>query len=182
MIEPTLIQSAQAGNRDALVAVLRMIETDLYRTAYYFFHNEHDARDATQDALIRIYTHLHTYENKAKFSTWAQRIVTNICIDKFRRMKNNVSIEEHDLDFHDEHSLENEVIASFTSDEIRRAINQLPEQYRAVIVLRHIQQFSYIEIAESLDLPLNTVKSYLFRARHRLQILLQDYVRAGGDK
>lgn len=135
--------------------------------------------DAAQEALIRIYTKINSYEEKAKFKTWVQRIVTNICIDKFRRTKASVSIEEHNLVFQTENNVEQEVMASYAAKDIREAINQLPEHHRTVVVLRYLQDFSYNEIAESLDLPLNTVKSYLFRARRQLQTLLKEYQKGG---
>ncbi len=179
MVEPELIRKAQAGDRDALIALLREIENHVYRTAFYILGNEHDAMDAAQEALIRIYTKIDSYEEKALFKTWVQRIVTNICIDKFRRQKPMVSIEEHDMWFETEQNVEQEVLSAFTAKDIREAINKLPAHHRAVVVLRYLQDFSYKEIAESLGLPLNTVKSYLFRARSRLQTLLQEYEKGG---
>jgi RNA polymerase sigma-70 factor (ECF subfamily) len=71
------------------------------------------------------------------------------------------------------------VLSSYALQDIRSAIEQLPENHRTVVVLRYLQDFSYNEIAESLDLPLNTVKSYLFRARQQLQNLLHDYQKGG---
>lgn len=179
MVEPELIRAAQQGDRDALITLLRSIETHVYRTAYYIVGNEQDAMDAAQEALIRIYTKIGSYEEKAQFKTWVQRIVTNICIDKFRKNKPTVSIEEHEMVFQGDHSVEGEVLASYAAQDIREAIDKLPEHHRAVVVLRYLQDFSYNEIAESLDLPLNTVKSYLFRARQQLQNLLRDYQRGG---
>ena len=135
--------------------------------------------DASQEALIRIYTKINSYEEKAQFKTWVQRIVTNIAIDKFRRAKPVVSIDEHNLVFMGNESVEKEVLSAYAAQDIRVAIEQLPEHHRAVVVLRYLQDFSYNEIAESLGLPLNTVKSYLFRARQQLQTLLQDYEKGG---
>ncbi|MEB3100726.1 RNA polymerase sigma factor [Ferviditalea candida] len=179
MVEPELIRSAQAGDRGALITILRSIETHVYRTAYYILGNEQDAMDAAQEALIRIYTKIDTYEEKALFKTWVQRIVTNICIDKFRRFKPTVSIDEHNMVFRTESNVEEELIFADFAKDIQQAIDKLPEQHRAVIVLRYLQDFSYNEIADSLNLPLNTVKSYLFRARQRLQTLLHDYQKGG---
>lgn len=179
MVEPGLIKAAQSGDRDALISLLREIETHVYRTAYYILSNEQDALDAAQEALIRIYTKIDSYEEKAQFKTWVQRIVTNICIDKFRRNKPTVSIDEHDLVFHEKQDVEEEVMSGYVIQDIRSAIDQLPEHHRTVVVLRYLQDFSYKEIADSLDLPLNTVKSYLFRARQQLQILLHDYQKGG---
>lgn len=179
MVEPGLIKAAQAGDRDALITLLREIETHVYRTAYYILGNEQDAMDAAQEALIRIYTKIDSYEEKAKFKTWIGRIVTNICIDKFRRNKPTISIEEHDLVFQEKSSVEDEVMAGYAAKDVREAIEKLPEHHRTVVILRYLQDLSYNEIAESLDLPLNTVKSYLFRARQQLQTLLHDYQKGG---
>ncbi|CAH1221015.1 ECF RNA polymerase sigma factor SigW [Paenibacillus plantiphilus] len=179
MVEPGLIKSAQAGDGDALISLLREIENHVYRTAYYILNNEQDAMDAAQEALIRIYTKIGSYEEKAQFKTWVQRIVTNICIDKFRRNKPTISIDEHEMDFRDSQSVEEEVLSSYAAQDIRKAIDKLPEHHRAVVVLRYLQDFSYNEIADSLDLPLNTVKSYLFRARQQLQTYLHDYQKGG---
>ncbi len=179
MVEHKLIRSAQSGDRDALIALLREIETHVYRTAFYILGNEQDAMDASQEALIRIYTKIDSYEEKAKFTTWVQRIVTNICIDKFRRKKPTVSIDEHEMVFSSTTNVEDEVVSFDLAKDIHEAIEKLPEHHRAVVVLRYVQDFSYSEIADSLDLPLNTVKSYLFRARQQLQSLLQDYRKGG---
>ncbi|MFC5471629.1 RNA polymerase sigma factor [Cohnella suwonensis] len=179
MVEPALIKAAQAGDREALVSLLREIENQVYRTAYYLLNNEQDALDASQDALIRIYTKIGSYEEKAQFRTWVQRIVTNICIDKFRRKKPSVSIDEHEMVFQAHDDVETEVLSAYAAEEIREAIGKLPEHHRTVVVLRYLQDFSYNEIADSLNLPLNTVKSYLFRARQQLQVLLHDYQKGG---
>jgi RNA polymerase sigma factor (sigma-70 family) len=174
-----LIKAAQSGDRDALITLLREIETHVYRTAYYILGNEQDAKDAAQEALIRIYTKINSYEEKALFKTWVQRIVTNICIDKFRRTRTTVSIEEHNMVFTAPRNVEDELLAAYAAKDIQEAIERLPEHHRAVVVLRYLQDFSYNEIADSLDLPLNTVKSYLFRARQQLQNLLRDYQKGG---
>jgi RNA polymerase sigma-70 factor (ECF subfamily) len=179
VVEPALIKAAQAGDQEALVTLLREIENQVYRTAYYLLKNEQDALDASQDALIRIYTKIDSYEEKAQFRTWVQRIVTNICIDKFRRNRPSVSIDEHDMVFQSGDNVETDVLSAYAAEEIREAIGKLPEHHRTVIVLRYLQDFSYNEIAESLNLPLNTVKSYLFRARQQLQTLLHDYQKGG---
>lgn len=179
MVAAELVRAAQAGDREALITLLREIETHVYRTAYYVLNNEQDALDATQEALIRIYTKIGSYEEKALFKTWVQRIVTNICIDKFRKNKPTISIEESDPYLTYNQDVEEEVMTMYLAQDVREAIDKLPEHHRTVIVLRYLQDFSYNEIAESLSLPLNTVKSYLFRARQQLQGHLQEYQKGG---
>lgn len=179
MVSIETIKAAQAGDREALIALLRDIESHVYRTAYYILGNEQDAMDASQEALIRIYTKITSYEEKALFKTWVQRIVTNICIDKFRRTKPSVSIDEHEMVFASEQDVEAAVLRKDAARDIHEAIEKLPEHHRAVVVLRYLNDFSYNEIADTLNLPINTVKSYLFRARHQLQGMLQEYQKGG---
>ncbi|WP_128896492.1 RNA polymerase sigma factor [Longirhabdus pacifica] len=179
MVEPQLIKAAQAGDNEALVQVLRDIESHVYRTAYYLLGNEQDALDISQEALIRIYKKITSYEEKAQFKTWVQRIVTNICIDHFRKKKTTVSMDEHDIVIPTENNVEKELMQDIVTNDVQEAISRLPDTYRTVIVLRYIQDFSYDEIANALDMPLNTVKSYLFRARTKLQTLLHDYEKGG---
>ncbi|RXT14803.1 RNA polymerase sigma factor [Ammoniphilus sp. CFH 90114] len=179
MTEADLVRAAQAGDRDALIQLLRMIEKSVYKTAYYILKNEQEAMDAAQEALIKVYNKIDTYQEKAKFSTWVQRIVTNICIDLCRKRKETTSIDEHPLPLQDKANVEEEVQLTYMAKDIREAINLLPEQHRTVIVMRYIQDFSYTEIAEALELPLNTVKSHLFRARQQLQKQLLEYQKGG---
>jgi RNA polymerase sigma factor (sigma-70 family) len=173
------IRAAQQGDRDALLEILRGIESTVYRTAYYMLGNEQDAMDASQDALIRIYSKIHTYEEKSKFQTWVQRIVTNICIDQMRRRKQTISIDEHDMVFHAADNIEEQMEQTYLAQDIQKAIHLLPDAHRTVIILRYMHDFSYNEIAESLNLPLNTIKSYLYRARQQLQTLLRDHQEGG---
>ncbi|MCF6092875.1 sigma-70 family RNA polymerase sigma factor [Microaerobacter geothermalis] len=181
MVDIKLVRSAQKGNRDDLIQLLREVETTVYRTAYYLLGNEQDALDAAQESLIRIYTKIPLYREEAKFETWVQRIVTNICIDRFRRNKNMemlpIENQEHKLAGKD--NVEDEMELLGMAEDLKEAINQLPDHHRTVVVLRYIQDFSYHEISETLNIPLNTVKSYLFRGRQQLQELLRDYQKGG---
>jgi RNA polymerase sigma factor (sigma-70 family) len=81
--------------------------------------------------------------------------------------------------FSSETNVEKEVISTYIVQDIQEAIEKLPEHHRTVVILRYVEDFSYNEIADTLDLPINTVKSYLFRARKQLQNLLQEYQKGG---
>ncbi|WP_232695417.1 RNA polymerase sigma factor [Brevibacillus daliensis] len=179
MNEADLIKRAQSGDHEALVELLRSIENSVYRSAFYILGNEHDAMDAAQEALLRVYRKIDTFQEKAKFSTWVQRIVSNICMDRFRAKKETLSIDEYELTLTDKQNVEEAILLQDMSEDIHRAIAKLPEHYRTVVVLRYLQDLSYQEIADLLNVPLNTVKSYLFRARQQLQNLLQEYQKGG---
>ncbi len=177
--EAELIKAAQEGDRDALVQLLREVEPSVYRTAYYLLSNVQDALDASQETLIRLYTKIGMYQEKAQFKTWVQRITTNVCIDMMRKKHDNVSFDEIELVLKSTQSVEEEVVLQDMTHDIHEAINELPEHHRTVVILRYLQDFSYSEISDSLNLPLNTVKSYLFRARQQLQKRLYEYEKGG---
>lgn len=177
MNQDDLVQMAKAGDREATTNLLKSVETSVFRTAYYFMGNEHDARDATQDALVKIYTKLDTFQEKAKFTTWVQRITANICMDKFRKKKKNeISFDGAELTIQDDFNIEKDVENRFMVEELIKHIINLPENIKSVMILRYLQEFSYQEIADTLDIPLNTVKSYLYRGRDQLQ----KYYQQGG--
>ncbi len=182
MVSAELIAAAQNGDRDAMVSILRTLENDLYKTALYMLGNEHDARDATQDTLLRICRNIHKYETKASFRTWAQTIVTNLCIDHLRRRKEETSLDGSELVVRapEQQQVERQVLRQQMERDVSAAIAKLDEPYRSVIVLRYVNQLSYEEICETLGLPIGTVKSHLFRAKTRLQRLLRDYEKGGG--
>ncbi len=172
------VQLAKAGDNQALILLLKSIEPTIYKTAFYFMGNEHDAKDVTQDALMKVYTKLHTFQEKAQFKTWVQRITTNLCMDYFRKRREEISIEGSELPLTLNENLEEDVETRLILEEVIIEINQLSPALRAVMILRHLHEFSYQEIANALDIPINTVKSHLHRGRDQLQAVMNK--RKGG--
>jgi RNA polymerase sigma factor (sigma-70 family) len=167
--EITLIRSAQSGNREALTRLLRDVEGPIYQTAFYLLHNEADARDVTQDTLLRICQKLSDYEVKATFKTWALRIASNRCIDLMRKKKPAFSIDQEDWDMPSNQSTESAALHRVMQEEVRVAMAQLPEAVRIVVTLRYMNDLSYQAISQETNLPINTVKSHLYRAKLWLQ-------------
>ncbi len=177
LLEEEWIERAKTGDQTALKRVLQEVEAPLYRTALYLLGNEHDALDATQEALLRIYKRLATFKGNSRFETWAQRIVTNVCIDLLRMNKRAYYIKEN-IELIDPKAEARIQFSGFSSD-LRGAIEKLSSLQRAVVIFRYVHDFTYAEIAEVLDLPLNTVKSHLFRARKQLRKYLSEYKESG---
>lgn len=178
LLEVEWIERAKAGDQTALRQILQEIEAPLYRTALYLLGNEHDALDATQEALLRIYKRIATFKGDSRFETWAQRIVTNVCIDLLRTNKKALYIKEEDVELVDPKAEARMRFSGFSSD-LRDAIESLSSLQRAVVIFRYVHDYTYAEIAEVLNLPLNTVKSHLFRARKQLQVSLSEYKESG---
>ena len=177
MVSEEVIRLAKQGDRDAIVMILKTSENDIYQTAYYLTKNEADAKDLTQDSLLRIYQKFYTYQGQASIKVWAQRITTNLFLDKVRKKKAQLfSLDDQEAYQYipeDGSSVEEQVEDHMKSLEVRDAVTKLPEQYKIVIVLRYLQDMSYKEISDILEIPENTVKTHLFRARKLLKDMLQ---------
>lgn len=177
MDQKELIQLAKAGDKEAIVDLLKSVERPIYNTAFYFMGNEHDAKDITQEALIKVYTKLDSFEEKAQFKTWVQRITTNLCMDKFRSNKHDISIEGAELVVRDYIDTQKEIENKIMVEDLITKIMLLPKKIKAVMILRYVNEFSYNEISDVLGIPINTVKSYLFRGREKIY---NDYHQGGG--
>jgi len=160
----------------AFEELVHRYQTRLYNLAYRLTGDREEAEDLTQEAFVRAYSALHTFRKGERFSPWVYRILVNLCISFLRRKKPQVPMDD-DAPFVDrsltpEQALDKKEI----QDTVQKAIMSLPEQYRAVILLRHQQDLSYAEIAQALGIPIGTVKTHLFRAREMLQRLLSSEI------
>ena len=132
-----------------------------------------------QEAFIRAYLNLHTFDQKRKFTTWIYRIATNLCIDRIRKKKPDYYLDAEiagtdGLDMYSQIALseqlpEEQLEQLELQDQIQSEISRLPEKYRTVIVLKYIDELSLQEISEILDMPLGTVKTRIHRGREALR-------------
>lgn len=181
--ERSLIQKAQKGNIAAFEELVRQHEKMVYNLALRTLGNDSDAQDASQEAFIKAWTGLGSFRGDSKFSVWLYRLVSNVCMDMLRRRKNEaLSLtvsdnegEETVLDIPDESSSPQSLLEKRElQQDIQKAIDSLPEDYRRVILLRELADLSYEEIARVLNMDLGTVKSRIFRARKKLCAILSD--------
>ncbi|MDE2732181.1 MAG: sigma-70 family RNA polymerase sigma factor [Bacteroidota bacterium] len=141
-------------------------------------HNNYEIDDLVQEAFAKAFGALDSYSADYAFSTWIYKIATNHAID-YRRKKRLQTSSIHqpvktgegemEMDLPDvTYRPDRHIVESQQRDLIQRAIDRLPEKYRQVIVLRHQKEMAYADIAETLNLPLGTVKAHIFRARSAL--------------
>ena len=177
-----LVARLQRGDHTAFEAIVRTHGGRLLSVARRFLGNNEDAQDAVQDAFIRAFKAIHTFEARAQLHTWLHRILVNTALMKLRerRRRPTESIEEllpnYSADGHQSVAsrdwsdavLERKETASL----VRQAIDKLPDQYREVLVLRDIEEKDTAEAAEILGTTSNVVKVRLHRARQALRTLL----------
>ncbi len=174
------IQRAQQGDVSAFEEIVSLYEKKIYNFTYRMTHSREDAADLTQETLLRVWLGVRRFRGDSSFSTWVFRIASNVCTDRLRSRSRRPALSLDAPVYYDNEELEFQVeddsagpdeIAeeSDLKDAVRSAICQLPVGYRAVLVMRDIQDMSYKEISEVLMCPVGTVKSRLNRARLALR-------------
>lgn len=139
--------------------------------------NEADARDAAQDTLVKAVRSLELFDLERPFSTWVYGIARNTCIDEFRRQRRRAWEAPAEV-VDPAPSALHEVTALQRTEQVQRALNELPPMYREVLVLFHFEHRKYVEIAEILGVPLGTVMNRIFRARQKMRAAIE----AGGGE
>ena len=183
-LERQLVEKSQQGDIESFELLVKNYQKLAFNIAYRMLGNTEDAADATQDAMIKVYKSMHSFKGNSNFSTWLYRIVTNTCLDELRKRKKdkvfsydkNIDTKEGELEreIPDTSNITEEIVERKEGlQDLARAINDLPEQHRIVIVLRDVKGFSYEEIAEILDCSQGTIKSRISRARIALKENLQ---------
>lgn len=177
------IKQVIKGDQDAFGEIVEIYKNSVYQLCFRMLGNRHEAEDMAQEAFIRAYVNIHTFNQDLKFSTWLFRIATNLCIDRIRKKKPDYYLDaevagKEGLTMYsqipDKTPLpENEVESLELHETIQKEILKLPEKYRSAIVLKYIEELSLNEISEILDLPLGTVKTRIHRGREALRQQLQ---------
>ena len=176
-----LISRFQNGDERAYVELVNRYKDRLLNFVFQFLGDIEQAEDVVQDTMLRLYEKKHYYKEIAKFSTWIYTIARNLANTELRKRKRTkttylsqlskerqfeIPAIQDDVD----QSLQNE----FINDRIQSAISNLPEHFKVVIILRDIQELSYEEISNIVEVPLGTIKSRINRARIQLQAELID--------
>jgi len=173
-----LVRRARRGERAAVEELLRSHHAMIRAVCHRMVIDRHDAEDATQNALIAVVRALPSFDGRSKFSTWVYRIATNAALDEIRRIRRRpLPVDEASLAPSPVADGSGAVDAQMV---VRAALARLPEEFRVAMVLRHVADLDYAEIAEILGVPVGTVRSRLSRGREQLQELLGNQFPSGG--
>jgi RNA polymerase sigma-70 factor, ECF subfamily len=188
--EASLVALLRSGDPGAFETLVRTYMPMMLRVARRFMRSEEDARDAVQDAFVSAFRSIGKFESTARLSTWLHRIVVNACLMRLRTQRRHPEedIEEYLPRFaEDGHQVQLSEMWTETAESIlerteltgivRDAIDQLPDTYREVLLLRDIEELSTDEAAQTLGVTANAVKIRLHRARQALRTLLDPYMR-----
>lgn len=183
MQDELLIRRAQRGDADAFEQLLLEHQKSVYNLCYRMAGNPDDAMDLSQETFLRAWRCLDQYQFASAFSTWLYRLCSNICIDFLRRRRRQQTVpltfedadgEEQTYAVPDAQPLpEEQVELKLTREILQAAMTQLLPEHRAVLQLRVVNEMSYEQIADVLDIQIGTVKSRLSRARNQLKKILE---------
>ncbi len=192
MSDRDAVARAREGDQEAFRVLVERYQGRAHGLALRVLRDEEQARDAVQDAFLKVHSNLGRFENRSSFYTWLYRLVMNVCLDAKRRDRSSRFVdtpEVGDLERIATHesmpateqhwrSHEEAPDDALERSELRvavaRAITALPDAARETLILREVEGLSYLEIAEALDIPKGTVMSRLHYARRRVQELLRE--------
>lgn len=173
------IKEVLKGDQNAFAEIVELYQDKLYRVCFRMLGNMHEAEDIAQEAFVRAFINIHTFDTNRKFSTWLYRIGTNLCIDRIRKKKPDYYLDAEvagteGLNMYSqiaasEELPEDQVMKMEMQDRVQYEISRLPDKYRAVIVLKYMEDLPLQEISDILEMPLGTVKTRIHRGREALR-------------
>lgn len=165
---------ARQGDKVAFGKLIEAYQGPVFNLAYRMLNNAREAEEAAQEAFIRAYTRLDSYNPAHKYSTWMLSITSNYCIDLIRKRRAILLSIDEPLPSHPslmsekKKGPEAQAVSSEREVMVQELLQSLPEEYRQAVVLRYWYDMPYEEIAETMDTTVSAIKSRLFRARKQL--------------
>ena len=178
-----LIERHLRGDPSAFSALVRRHERRVYNLCYRMLGREEDARDASQDTFLTALRRLSSFRGEARFTTWLHRVTVNACYDVLRRKRREPMLEparDEDEPEPPGPASPDHADSAVATVDVQRALGQVPQEFRAVLILHDVQDLAYDDIAEALGIPVGTVKSRLHRGRVALAELLAEPERGRG--
>jgi RNA polymerase sigma-70 factor (ECF subfamily) len=170
--DSALVNDCKSGDRRAMSQLIRLYKRPVFNAAYRILGNTDDAADATQVVFLKVFEHIGDYDPKFKFFSWVYRIAINESLNQVKKRRKQEPLADSQAS--PWRGPAEELDSSRLSNRIQGALMQLNEDYRTVVVLKHISGCSYQQISEILQLPEKTVKSRLYSARQLMRKTLQN--------
>ena len=179
--DEVLIKKFQNGDISAYNQIVYRYKDRLLNFIYRFLNDLDRSEDLVQDTLLKLYTHKDSYREIAKFSTWLYTIAANLARTELRKLKRRKTFSVTELSYEDREFIitstdadpSDEHLSKNFENNVQKALLDLPDDFKTIIILRDIQELSYDEISKIVELPLGTVKSRINRGRVKLQQLLK---------
>lgn len=168
-----LVKRSQSGNREAFSELVRRHQNMVYNVAYRFMRDAALAEDMAQESFLKAYRLLKGFRGDCSFSTWMYRVTSTTCLTEISRRK-----KRGETGLYVDTPIEQNVIVHSPSEkdlkeQIRRCVTKLSERYATIVTLYYLKGVSYEEIAQAMNIPKGTLKTWMFRARKQLRMIVE---------
>lgn len=173
-----LVEMTKSGHTEAFSELVRRHQQVTYNLAYRFMRDTALAEDMAQEAFLKAFRLLNGFRGDSSFSTWLYRVTSSVCLTELNRRKRRAEVELKPV-----HMNESAAAPSDTFDlpeQLRRCVTKLSDRYAEIVTLYYLKGISYDEIAEALDIPMGTLKTWMFRARKQLRKIVEKELYADG--
>jgi RNA polymerase sigma-70 factor (ECF subfamily) len=169
------------GNRDAYAELVKRYERQIYSLAYRLTNNYHDAVELSQEVFLHLYRVLDKFDGDRKFFPWMYRIATNVCYNSLKKKPKESTSLDQVMEFVSDDESQPEVTyeKKEIQETVQKAIAELPENYRIPMVLKYLEDQSYQQISEIMDLPVSTIETRLYRGRIMMKKKLKHILERG---
>ena len=167
--EQILIRSALSGNESAFAELIKLHHRRITALGMSFFKNQTDTEDFVQDVFFKAYTKLETFRGDSLFSTWLTRIAYTTALNSIKRRKEYLPLADENILYDPDLTPEEKEVKRITIETVRESVKELPEKLALCLDLYFFYDMSYLEICDVTEMPINTVKSNIFRAKKLLR-------------
>ncbi len=173
-----LVTRAKGGDTDAFSVLVQRHQHVVYNLAYRYMRDANLSEDMAQEAFLKGFRLLKGFRGDCSFSTWMYRVTSSVCLTEIARRKKRGEVQ-FDVR-HGGTQEDGKVEARDNAEIIRRCVTQLPERYATIITMYYLKETPYDEIAAAMEIPVGTLKTWMFRARKELRVLVERELPADG--
>ncbi len=173
-----LVKRAKGGGTEAFSVLVQRHQHVVYNLAYRYMRDANLAEDMAQEAFLKGFRLLKGFRGDCSFSTWMYRVTSSVCLTEIARRKKRgeVQFDVH----HGGAGVTGNIEARDTAEIIRRCVTQLPERYATIITMYYLKETPYDEIAAAMEIPIGTLKTWMFRARKELRVIVERELATNG--
>lgn len=176
--ELELVQRSQKGDTEAFAELVRKYQQIVFNISYRFMRDVNLAEDMAQESFLKAFKHIKGFRGDCAFSTWLYRVTCSVCLTELNKRKKRAEVElQPNTPLG---SVETKVSEYEIAEKIRKCVTSLSERYATVLTLYYLNGISYEEIAEIMDIPVGTLKTWMFRARKQLRKVVEKEIFPNG--
>lgn len=167
-----LVKIARKGNAEAFSELVRRHQHRVYNLSLRYMRDSNRAEDMAQEAFLKGFRLLKGFRGDCSFSTWMYKVTGSVCLTEIGKRKKRGEVElklVHESSYVSTKAQDND-----EADLVRRCVTRLPEKYAAIVTLYYLDEMPYKEIAKIMEIPIGTLKTWMFRARKELRVIVQE--------